>query len=266
MSQSRRRTGRRSERGGRGVRLHKVLAAAGVASRRAAEELIRAGRVKVNGTVITRLGSLADPARDKIEVDGRPVGRPRRARYYLLYKPRGVVTTTRDPHARHTVSELVPDGERLYPVGRLDAASEGLLLLTNDGASTHALLHPSFGVPRTYRVSVDGSPTNETLRRLAEGIELDGRRTAPCQVAVLRRDAEHCVLEFELGEGRRRQIRRMLKAVGHPVRRLVRTHFGPLALGGLEPGEYRPLEAAEVKALRALVAQAERLSKKQHRP
>jgi pseudouridine synthase len=205
---------------------------------------------------VTRLGSTADPERDTIEVDGKYLGRSPAPRYYLLYKPRGVVTTTRDPHARRTVNQLVPGDERLFPVGRLDAASEGLLLLTNDGASAHALLHPSFEVPRTYRVSVAGVPSAATLRRLREGVVVEGRTTSPCQVTLERRSKEHGVLVMELLEGRRRQIRLMLAAVGHPVRRLVRTRFGPLTLRGLRPGEHRQLEPGEVRALRALARAA----------
>ncbi len=265
MSASRRRTGRPSEARERPIRLQKILASAGIASRRAAEELIRAGRVQVNGQPVSRLGTRADHARDRIEVDGRRVGRPRRALHYLVYKPRVVVTTTRDPHAKRTVVDLVPSRERLFPVGRLDAASEGLLLLTNDGAIAHALLHPRFQVPRSYRVSVDGAPKSEALRRLASGIELEGRRTAPCEVSVLERGTERSVLELELIEGRRHQIRAMLRAVGHPVRRLVRVRFGPLGLRGLRPGEFRRLDAGEQRALLALVADAERIGNRQHR-
>ncbi len=263
MPPSRRRTARRSSTGARAVRLQKILADAGVASRRAAEELIRAGRVSVNGSLVTRLGSTADPERDRIEVDGKRLGRSREPLYYLLYKPRGVVTTTKDPHARRTVSQLVPSDERLFPVGRLDAASEGLLLLTNDGASAHALLHPSFGVPRSYRVSVEGVPKAATLRRLREGIVVEGRPTAPCQVTLERHTKEHSVLVMELVEGRRRQIRLMLDAVGHPVRRLVRTRFGPLTLSGLRPGEHRQLEPGELRALRDLALAAGHTNRQQ---
>ena len=242
-----------------GVRLHKILAAAGVASLRAAEELIREGRVTVNGTPVDRPGARADPLRDAIAVDGRRIGRPSRPVHYLLHKPRGYVTTTRDPHASRTVMDLLPASSRrarLFPVGRLDAASEGLLLLTNDGALAQVLLHPSFEVPRTYRVSVDGAVNAETLRKLEAGVRIRGRRTAPCRARLLESTRERSVLELELIEGRRRQIRHMLRAVGHPVRRLVRIRFGPLTLRGLRPGEARRLDRSELAALAALAAEA----------
>lgn len=249
------RTGSRPERQA-GERLQKILAEAGVASRRAAERLILEGRVRVNGRVVRELGTRADFRRDRIEVDGRRVGRPRRRRAYVLYKPRGVVSTARDPHAARTVLDLIPGDERLYPVGRLDAPSEGLLLVTNDGALAHALMHPSFEVPRIYRVSVAGSVRAETLRILGRGVELEGRRTAPCTVRMLERDESHSVLEMRLVEGRKRQIRQMLRAVGHPVRRLVRTAFGPVTVAGLRPGDWRPLRPAERAALERLGEQA----------
>jgi 23S rRNA pseudouridine2605 synthase len=231
-----------------GERLQKRIAAAGVASRRAAEELIRQGRVRVNGAVVTAVGLRVRPA-DRVEVDGQILGRLPRRRYFVLHKPRGVVTTTGDPHARRTVLDLLPASERLFPVGRLDAASEGLVLLTNDGTLAHRLLHPGFQVPRVYRVSVEGRVEAEALRRLVRGIELDGARTAPCEVRLVRRDEQHSVLEIRLVEGRRRQLRRMLEAVGHPVRRLVRVQFGPLRLRGLRLGEWRELLPEEARAL-----------------
>jgi 23S rRNA pseudouridine2605 synthase len=236
----------------RGERLQKVIAAAGVASRRAAEELIRAGRVRVNGTVVRELGSRADARRDRIEVDGERIGRPERPRSYVVYKPRGVVSTTRDPHAKRTVLELVPDEARLFPVGRLDARSEGLLVLTNDGALAQRLAHPSHEVPRTYRVSVAGVVRAPVLRRLVRGVELEGRPARFDSARLIERDEAHSVLEVILREGRKRQIREMLKAVGHPVRRLVRVRFGPLELGDLRPGEWRPLRAEERRALERL--------------
>ena len=252
MSRSQRRTSHSSEPAGGAARLQKILAEAGVASRRRAELLIREGRVSVNGRVVKLLGTRADPGRDEIRVDGRRVGRARRRVYYLVHKPRGYVSTTRDPHASHTVMDLVRSRARLFPVGRLDAASEGLLLLTNDGALAQVLLHPSFEVPRTYRVSVDGAVGADTLRRLSSGMELDGRQTAPCTARLLEREAQRSVVEIELIEGRRRQIRLLMARLGHPVRRLVRTRFGPLLLRGLGPGESRPLRARELAALERL--------------
>ena len=249
------RSRRQSDGGARGERLQKLIAAAGLASRRGAEVLIREGRVRVNGRVVTQLGARADARRDRISVDGRRLGRPARHRHYLLYKPRGVVTTTRDPHVRRPVTDLVPSRERLFPVGRLDAASEGLLLLTNDGELAQVLLHPSFAVPRTYRVSVDGMVRAPVLRRIAQGVEVRGRRTSPCEVKLLAQEEARSSLEITLVQGRRRQIREMMRAVGHPVRRLLRVRFGPLRLRGLAPGESRPLTPTEKRALERMVAQ-----------
>ncbi len=251
-----RRTNRRPEARKRGERLQKILAAAGIASRRAAEALIREGRVRLNGRVVTELGTRADPRRDRIHVDGRRVATKGRRQSYLVYKPRGVVTTTRDPYATKTVLDLVSSRERLFPVGRLDAPSEGLLLLTNDGELTHALLHPSFEVPRTYRVSVKGQLSDVEARQIAGGMELDGRRTAPCEVRVLSAAPNRSVVEITLIEGRRRQIREMMRALDHPVRRLLRIRFGPLRLGSLKPGESRRLRPAESQALERMVARA----------
>ena len=185
VSSRTRRTTPRPEARKREERLQKILAAAGIASRRAAEALIREGRVRVNGRVVTELGTRAHPQRDRILVDGRRVAGKSRRQSYLVYKPRGVVSTTRDPHATKTVLDLVSSRERLFPVGRLDAPSEGLLLLTNDGELTQALLHPSFEVPRTYRVSVEGELSGAEAQQISAGIELDGRQTAPCDVRVL---------------------------------------------------------------------------------
>jgi 23S rRNA pseudouridine2605 synthase len=227
------------------VRLAKYLAHAGVASRRAAERIVAAGRVAVDGAVVR------DPARDVEEenavlVDGRPVHAAAPV-VYVLNKPPGVVSTARDPQGRRTVVDLVAAGERLYPVGRLDADTTGLILLTNDGALAHRLTHPSFEVPRTYRATVQRPPVREpALRALREGVELEDGRTAPAAVRRLAPDR----LELTIHEGRKRQVRRMCEAVGHPVRQLERVAFGPLRLGGLEPGEHRRLRPAEVERLR----------------
>ncbi len=214
------------------------------------------GRVRVNGVVVRELGTRADPASDRISIDGKRLPRRAQPRYYLVYKPRGVVTTTGDPHAKKTVLDLVPSRERLFPVGRLDAASEGLILLTNDGDAAQALLHPSFEVARTYKVSVDGAVNADALRRLGSGIEIEGERTAPCEVEIVERDSSRTVLEMTLVQGRRRQIRKMLDSVGHPVRRLLRVRFGPLRLRGLRSGDWRPLTSAEASALERMRAQA----------
>jgi 23S rRNA pseudouridine2605 synthase len=231
------------------MRLAKYLAHAGVASRRAAETIIAAGRVKVDGAVVT------DPARDvddthSVLVDGRPVhteGHERLA--YALNKPKGVVSTASDPQGRTTVVQLVPVRERLYPVGRLDADTTGLILLTNDGELAHTLMHPSFEVPRTYRARVRNAPVKEpALKALREGVELEDGRTAPARVRRLGNDH----IELTIHEGRKRQVRRMCEAVGHPVKSLERVAFGPLRLGQLEPGDHRRLTAAELERLRSL--------------
>jgi 23S rRNA pseudouridine2605 synthase len=247
----------RADAGAQGERLQKVIAQAGIASRRAAEKLIVEGRVRVNGRVVAELGTRVDPRRDRVSVDGRRIRGAARPRYYVVHKPRGVVTTTDDPQARRTVLDLVPARERLFPVGRLDAASEGLILMTNDGAVAQAMLHPSFEVPRVYQVSVDGRVDAATMSKLSAGIELEtGERTAPCEVRLLARDPARTRLEIRLTEGRRRQIRRMLEQVGHPVRRLLRVQFGPLHLRGLRPGEWRRLRGEEAAALDRMAEQA----------
>ncbi|MDP9400098.1 MAG: rRNA pseudouridine synthase [Actinomycetota bacterium] len=229
------------------MRLAKFLAHAGVASRRAAEDLVRAGRVTVGGERVT------DPARDVDEasgvaVDGRALAGPEDRVVLALHKPAGVVSTARDTHGRRTVLDLVPAaGARLYPVGRLDADSTGLILLTNDGELAHRLTHPSFEVPRTYRATVARPPVGEAaLRRLREGVELEDGPTAPARVRRLAPD----LLELTLHEGRNRQVRRMAEAVGHPVRALQRVRFGPLRLDGLPVGAARRLSAAEAERLR----------------
>lgn len=244
-----------------GVRLQKLIAEAGIASRRRAEQLILSGRVSLNGGVVRELGTRAQLRRDRIEVDGQRLGRRPARRSYLVYKPRGVVSTTRDPQARKTVVELVPRKgrhERLFPVGRLDAASEGLLLLTNDGEATHALLHPSFEVPRVYRASVDGRVRAEALRKMTRGVEVGGERLSVADVKLLEAAEERSVVELKLAEGRRHQLRRLLAALGHPVRRLVRIRFGPFVLSGLRPGGFRPLSLRERQALARMIAEAKR--------
>jgi 23S rRNA pseudouridine2605 synthase len=231
------------------LRLAKYLAHAGVASRRAAETIIADRRVKVDGAVVT------DPARDvddthSVLVDGRPVHTEGHERLvYALNKPKGVVSTASDPQGRETVVQLVPGGERLYPVGRLDADSTGLILLTNDGDLAYRLTHPRFEVPRTYRARVRNAPVKEpALRALREGVELDDGRTAPARVRRLGTDH----IELTIHEGRKRQVRRMCEAVGHPVKSLERVAFGPLRLGPLEAGDHRRLTGAELERLRSL--------------
>lgn len=232
-----------------GERLQKVLARAGVASRRAIEELIDGGRVTVNGDVAV-LGRRVDPEQDRVEVDGVRVVLSSRFVYYLLHKPAGVVTTASDPQGRSTVVGLVPAEPRVFPVGRLDAATEGLLLLTNDGDLAHRLTHPSFGVDKEYLVSVGRPVAAGDLRRLRQGIDLDDGRTAPARVA----QPSPGLLRITIHEGRNRQVRRMCAALGLPVQRLVRVRIGPLSDRRLAPGEWRPLGPGEIQALETAVA------------
>jgi 23S rRNA pseudouridine2605 synthase len=227
-----------------GIRLQKVLAAAGLGSRRACEILIEEERVTVDGEVAA-LGRRVNPETDRIEVDGVRVPVRPGLVTYLLNKPRGVVSTASDPQGRPTVVQLVPSEPRVFPVGRLDTDTEGLLLLTNDGDLAHRLTHPSFGVDKEYLAEVDGSPTPAELRRLREGVELDDGPTAPAKASLTAPGA----LRLVIHEGRNRQVRRMCEAIGHPVRRLVRTRIGPLADRRLKPGEWRVLEVDEVRAL-----------------
>lgn len=232
-----------------GIRLQKVLAQAGLGSRRVCEDLIERRQVRVNGELAV-LGRRVDPAVDRIEVDGAQIGVRPDLVHYLLNKPVGVVSTASDPHGRRAVVDLVPAVPRVYPVGRLDADSEGLLLLTNDGDLTHRVTHPSFGVDKEYLVEVRGEPHRGALARLREGVELDDGVTAPAKVALL--DAR--MLRITIHEGRNRQVRRMCEAVGFPVLRLVRTRIGPISDRRLAPGEWRPLAQDELRALeRALV-------------
>lgn len=229
-------------------RLQKVLARAGVASRRSVEDMIRRGRIQINGRK-AELGDKIDPAKDKVEVDGSTVPLNEDLVYYLLNKPAGVVSTADDPEGRPTVVEAIETDVRIWPVGRLDIESEGAILLTNDGELTLHLTHPRFGVPKTYVAEVQGSVAPRSARLLARGIELDDGPTAPAEVKVLERASGGSVVELVLKEGRNRQVRRMLEAVGHPVRRLVRTAIGPLKLGRLKPGTYRKLGPDEVRRL-----------------
>ncbi len=226
------------------MRLNAYLARAGVASRRGADELIKAGRVTVNGEP-GQLNTFVE-ARDRVEVDGEPVT-AQRLTYVLLHKPAGTVTTASDPQGRPTVVELVDVPERVVPVGRLDADTTGALLLTNDGPLAHRLAHPRYGVEKVYEVDVEGRPGDAALQTLAKGVELEDGLTAP---ATVRRLAPSR-LELTLHEGRNRQVKRMLEAVGHPVRRLHRGRYAGLTLEGLEPGAWRELEPSEVKRLRS---------------
>jgi pseudouridine synthase len=232
------------------VRLQKLLASAGIASRRAAEELITAGRVRVNGRVVRELGAKADLKRDKITVDGRTLVRERHV-YYLLHKPRGYVTTVRDPEGRPTVMDLLKGvTERVFPVGRLDWNTAGALLVTNDGDLAQALMHPRQKVEKTYAVKLQGHPNEEALERLRKGVELDDGRTAPADVWILSTGPGATWLRVTIREGRNRQIHRMGEAVGHKVLRLTRTEFAGLNVDDLRPGEMRPLSSTEIDDLR----------------
>ena len=233
-----------SEPSSEGERLQKVLARAGIGSRRVCEALIEDGLVTVNGE-IAALGRRVDVEADEIEVDGVRIGVKPGLVYYLLNKPIGAVSTSSDPQGRPTVVELVPDETRVFPVGRLDTDTEGLLLLTNDGELTHRLTHPSFGVDKEYLVHVVGSPNRGALRRLREGVELEDGLTAPAKASLL----EPNVLRLVIHEGRNRQVRRMCDAIGHSVIRLVRTRIGPLIDRSLKPGEWRELSRDEVREL-----------------
>jgi pseudouridine synthase len=227
------------------------MAQAGVASRRGAEELIKQGRVVVNGHRITTLGTTVDPAVDTVLVDGKPLRRQAPLTYVLLHKPRGYVTTSHDEQRRPTVFDLLKrQTVRLFSVGRLDVNSEGVLLLTNDGRLAHRLLHPRYGIPRTYLVRVEGVVTEQEVERLRRGVVLDDGKTLPARVQVVRRADQSCWLRMTLREGRPRQIHRMLQRCGgHGVKRLQRVAMGPLVLAGLPPGGYRYLEAFEVARL-----------------
>jgi 23S rRNA pseudouridine2605 synthase len=229
-------------------RVQKVLARAGYGSRRVCDDLVADGRVTVNGEV-AHPGRRVDAAVDVVAVDGvRVAARPGLV-YYLLNKPAGYVSTAADPAGRPTVVELVPGEPRVFSVGRLDADTEGLLILTNDGELTQLLTHPSHGVPKTYLAEVDGVPTPGELRTLRTGVALDDGMTAPARATVVDRRGTGAAVELTIHEGRNRQVRRMCSAVGHPVRRLVRTRIGPLGDRSLAPGEWRELTPREVRAL-----------------
>ncbi len=237
-------------------RIQKILSAAGVCSRREAEELILEGKVRVNGRVVSELGQKADPEEDVIKVGNRVVGRESGGKIYLLLnKPKGYVTTTKDPQGRKTVMDLLGRsrssgiGARVYPVGRLDYDSEGMLILTNDGDFANAVMHPSKEVQKTYEVKVKGVMDDATLRRLAGGVRLEDGMTAPAKVRKLELTRANSWLEITIHEGRNRQVRRMCEALGHPVQKLKRTKVGPVGMGALPAGGYRELTPGEVRAL-----------------
>lgn len=233
------------------IRIQKILADCGIASRRRAEEYITAGRVSVNGQT-AQLGEKADPAADRITLDGKPIRKAEEPFYIMLHKPRGFITTMSDEMDRKCVAELIRGiPQRIYPVGRLDRESEGLLLMTNDGEFANAMMHPSGHVEKTYRVTVRPSISQEQIRKMAEGIVIEGRKTAPAEVQILEQEPGRVVLQVILHEGRNREIRKICEALGLETARLKRTAFGPLKLGMLPTGKWRELSREEVSQLRA---------------
>jgi len=235
-------------------RLQKFLAQAGVASRRKSEELILQGRVKVNGRVMQELGTKINPSADNIHIDGRLLERKEEHIYILLNKPKGYISTVKDNHGRKTVLELIPKNiGRLYPVGRLDSQTTGLLLLTNDGELTYKLTHPKHGFSKTYRASVKGKLTVEAVTNLENGVTLDDGVTAPAKVNVLEIKDGKSIAEITIREGKNRQVRRMFDAIGFPILSLKRSSFGFLTLKGVAPGKYRYLTTYEVNKLKTLV-------------
>jgi 23S rRNA pseudouridine2605 synthase len=249
------------------IRLQKILSAAGVSSRRTAETLIVQGRISVNGTTVSALGTKADPAADDIRVDGRRIKPARRSRYILLNKPRGYITSRSDPHQRPTVIDLLAKGgirDYVYPVGRLDYDSEGLLLLTSDGDLAARLTHPRHAVPREYEVRLRGVPEPRQIQRLARGVVIDGRKTAPAEARILRttespagdQSGDQSIVSLVIHEGRNRQVRKMCDAIGHPVVRLRRVRIGPITDERLKPGQFRDLTEKEIAALRKVSGKA----------
>ena len=230
-------------------RLQKILARAGVASRRGAEELIRSGRVTVNGQVVQTMGLKVDPSRDLVACNGQPINFEQKI-YVLVNKPAGYVTTLADPQGRPVVVDLVADfPQRLFPVGRLDLDTEGALLMTNDGELGNFILHPRYEVNKTYEALVVGSPTPEELRRLERGVEIDGQRTRPADIRVLDRRGQRTLVEVVIHEGKKRQVRKMFQAINHRVIHLKRTAYGQLRLGRLAPGKYRILSMDDLKKI-----------------
>ena len=236
------------------VRLQKLIAGTGLASRRKAEALIAAGRVMVNGRIVTELGTKVDPGRDHVKVDGKHLSAPQPFVYLMLNKPKNVVSTLDDPGGRTTIKDYLRGvSVRVFPVGRLDFDSEGLMLLTNNGELAQAMLHPRYHVPKTYLIKVKGVLTDEEIQRLEQGVRLADGMTGPAQVRKVRKVEANSWLEITIREGRKHQVKRMLETVGHPVIKLLRIRMGSLSLGDLQPGEFRFLTDREANALRQLV-------------
>jgi len=235
------------------IRLQKILSTAGIASRRASEQMILEGRVMVNGKTVLELGTKADPEHDAIKVDGRRIKTEVRHRYIVLYKPKGYVTTRKDPEGRRTVMDLIGEGAYIYPVGRLDYDSEGLLLMMTDGDLAAKLMHPRHEVDKVYEVIVMGTPDGRALEKLRKGVHIEGGRTSPADVhtgTTVKGSRPTTLLTLTIREGRNRQIRKMCSAVGLPVRDLRRIRMGPIGLGRLKPGQWRDLTAEEVRRLK----------------
>jgi 23S rRNA pseudouridine2605 synthase len=237
-------------------RLQKLLAQAGVASRRRAEQLIQEGRVTVNGRIVTQLGTKVNPASDDVRVDGQRIKAAGHHVYLLLNKPRGVISSMEDPRGHRALGDLVQVPQRVYPVGRLDANSEGLILLTDDGELANLLTHPRYEHEKEYRALVNGIPSEETLDAWRRGVVLEGERTAPAQVDIMRKEKGSTLLRVIMHEGRKRQLREVAALLGHPVRQLQRVRLGPLHLGILKPGEWRHLTETEVEQLTAVKRKA----------
>ena len=249
-------------------RLHKLIARAGLASRREAERWISAGRVTVNGRPVVELGAQADPRTEQVRVDGRPLLEAASPAYYVLHKPAGVVTSARDPQGRRDLTEWLRPlrkAGRFFSVGRLDFYSAGLLLLTTDGELAYRLAHPRFGLAKRYQVKVGGIPKEEELSRLRTGIQLDDGWTAPAPARLLRAAGKKAWIEVEIHEGRNRQVRRMFEALGYRVEKLLRVAYGPVRLGSMRPGDMRPLTPAEIRALKHAVAGVKRAGVEQNR-
>jgi 23S rRNA pseudouridine2605 synthase len=233
------------------MRIQKFLSTSGTASRREAEKLILDGRVSVNGKVVKELWTQIDPEKDIVRLDNRPVGKQEERITIILYKPRGYVTTLKDEKGRSSVSDLIKSiPVRLFPVGRLDLNTDGLLILTNDGELSQKISHPRYGLEKTYLAKVSGIPEQKTLKRLEKGIVLDGEKTLPAALSMGKRLENSCYIEITIKEGKNRQVRRMFEAVGHPVRKLRRVRIGPLTLRDMKPGEYRFLSGRELKAFK----------------
>jgi len=230
------------------IRLQKWLSQAGVASRRKAEELIIAGKVAVNGNIITQLGTRADTSRDRVTVNGQPCEVATSKIYIALHKPEGVVTTASDQFNRPTVMDYIPKDTHCYPVGRLDYDTSGLIILTNDGEFAQKLAHPKHGITKTYTAIIKGLPDDEQLKAFASGLMIEGRLTAPCEIEIIKKEP-NAKVRIKLGEGRNRQVRKMCEAIGHPVISLKRVEVGPVKLGSLPQGQWRYLTPAEIKGL-----------------